>query len=251
MPQPTIDAVLSALAQHSARDLAAAIYARDDVAFVERLIDALTDATTALAAYPHADVLAEADALLYDTLRSPIADAIPAGAPGIDTAHVARHLGITGDQAQELMTRLRASDADAARVLVASGVDPNWTLEQQQVMTCIRELLSGGVAPTRAAVVAHATAHARAALRPHEGTQPFAYAADPALRPRILSSSPMARVPAWMARMDAAPPKVAMPTDRIAYLQAAKTAMGRASTAQAAVHRLAEHRLQPLVGLTG
>lgn len=251
MPQPTIDAVLSALAQHSARDIAAAICARDDVAFVERLVDALTHATTTLATYPHADVVTEADALLYDTLRSPIADTIPAGAPGIDPVHVARHLRVTADQAQDLLTRIHASDADAARALVASGVDPNWTLEQQQVMTCIRELLGQGTVPTRSAVVAHATAHARAALRPHEGTEPFVYAADPALRPRILSSSPMARVPAWMARMDADPPAVALPADRIAYLQAAKTAMGRASTAQAAVHRLAERRRQPLIGLTG
>ena len=79
-----------------------------------------------------------------------------------------------------------ASDADAARALVASGLDPNWTLEQQQVMTCIRELLAHDVTPTRARVVAHATQHARAALRPDDGTEPFVPAADPSLPPRIL-----------------------------------------------------------------
>jgi len=251
MPQPTIDAVLAALAQHSPHDIAAAIYARQDVAVVARLIDALTDATMSLATYPHAGVIAEADALLYETLRSPLADAAPAGGPTPDPAQVADHLGITDDQAASLLARIHASDPDAARALVASGLDPNWTLEQQQVMTCIRELLAHDVAPTRARVVAHATAHARAALRPCDGTEPFVRAADPSLPPRILSSSPMALVPAWMARMDAHPPAVGLARDRIVYLQGAKAAMGRASAAHAAVHRLPARRPQPVMGLTG
>jgi plasmid stabilization system protein ParE len=251
MRQPTIDAVLGALAQHSARDIAAAIYARQDVAVVERLIDALTDATMSLATYPHAGVIAEADALLYETLRSPLADAVPAGAPTPGPAQVAAHLGITGDQAASLLARIHASDPDAAQALVASGLDPNWTLEQQQVMTCIRQLLAHGVAPTRARVVARATAHARAALRPGDGTEPFIRAADPSLPPRILSSSPMALVPAWMARMDARPPAVGLARDRIAYLQAAKATLARSSAAQAAVHRLLARRPQPVMGLTG
>lgn len=251
MRQPTIDAVLAALAQHSPRDIAAAICARHDIAFVERLIDALTDATTTLATYPHPHVVREADALLYETLRSPVADAVPAGAPAPDPAQVAAHLGIPRDQAASLLARIHASDPDAARALVASGLDPNWTLEQQQVMTCIRELLAHDVAPTRARVVAHATAHARAALRPIDGTEPFVRAADPSLPSRILSSSPMALVPAWMERMDAHPPAVGLARDRIVYLQGAKAAMGRASAAHAAVHRLPARRPQPVMGLTG
>jgi len=251
MRQPTIDAVLAALAQHSPRDIAAAICARHDIAFVERLIDALTDATTTLATYPHPHVVREADALLYETLRSPVADAVPAGAPAPDPAQVAAHLGIPCDQAESLLARIQASDADAARALVASGLDPNWTLAQQQVTTCIRELLAQGVTPTRARVVAHATQHARAALRPGDGTEPFIPAADPWLPPRILSSSPMTLVPAWMAWMDAHPAAVGLARDRLAYLQKAKAAMGRASAAQAAVHRLPARRPQPVMGLTG
>lgn len=251
MRQPTIDAVLAALAQHSPRDIAASICAHHDDAFVERLIDALTDATATLATYPHPHVVTEADALLYETLRSPLADAVPPGAPSPDPAQVAAHLGIPGDQAASLLARIQASDPDAARALVASGLDPNWTLEQQQVTTCIRELLAQGVAPTRARVVAHARQHARAALRPHEGTEPFVRAADLSLPARILSSSPMALVPAWMARMDASPPAVGLARDRIAYLQAAKAAMGRASAAHDAVRWLPARRPQPVMGLTG
>ena len=118
-------------------------------------------------------------------------------------------------------------------------------------MTCIRQLLAQCVTPTRARVVAHATQHARAALRPNEGTEPFVRAADPSLPPRILSSSPMALVPAWMERMDAHPPAVGLARDRIVYLQGAKAAMGRASAAHAAVHRLPARRPQSVMGLTG
>jgi hypothetical protein len=39
----------------------------------------------------------------------------------------------------------------------------------------------------------------------------------------------MAQVPVWMARMDAKPPNVQLPEDRICYLVEAKEAAGRAS----------------------
>ncbi|MDP1877510.1 MAG: hypothetical protein Q8M17_08145 [Actinomycetota bacterium] len=231
MRAPSIEAVLAALATHSPADIAAAIYAANDIDVVETLITALVDASTRLATYPHDQVVYEADALLYDTLRAPVADAVPSGTIDIDPIDVARHRGITVAQASALLDRIRQSDADAARRLVDSPLDPNWTLPQQQVMTCIRELLAADLTPTRARVVAHATMRAREAMRPHEGTEPFAHPANPTLAPRILSPLAMTCVPAWMARMDAHPPCLDLARDRIAYLLAAKAAMARASRA--------------------
>ena len=235
MRAPSIDTVLAALATHRPADIAAALYAAHDIEVVENLITALVDASTRLATYPHPQVIDEADALLYDTLRAPIADATPSGTIDVDPAYLARHRGITVAQATALLDRIRRTDAEAARRLVDSRLDPNWTLPQQQVMTCIRELLAADITPTRSRVVEHATTGARQVMRPHDGSEPFAYPADPALPPRILSPSPMTCVPAWMARMDAHPPCLDLAEDRIAYLLAAKAAMARASRAS---HRL-------------
>lgn len=238
MREPTVHAVLAALKVHHARDIAAAIYAGNDIGFIETLIDALAVATTELAAYPHDAVIAEADALLYDTLRYPIADALPTGLADVDPTNVARHHGISVAAATAMLNNLLLTDADAAQHLVASSVEVCWTVEQQQVMHCIRELLDTDTTPTRARVVAHATRHAREAMRPHHGTEPFAYSTDPSLRPRILSPSPMALVPGWMARMDADPPAFDIAEDRIAYLRAAMSAMGRSSVAADRVRQL-------------
>jgi hypothetical protein len=231
MRAPTIEEVLAALATHRPADIAAALYSAHDIEVVENLITALVDASTRLATYPRPLVVDEADALLYETLRAPIIDATPTGTIDVDPIDLARHRGITAPQAAALLDRIRRTDADAARRLVDSDLDPNWTLAQQQVMTCIRELLAADVTPTRARVVAHATTRARQVMRPHEGSEPFAYPANPALPPRILSPSAMTCVPGWMARMDAHPPCLDLAEDRIAYLLAAKAAMARASRA--------------------
>lgn len=231
MRPPSLDDVLAALATHPPADIAAALYAANDIDAVEALVTALVDASTRLANYPHPQVVAEADALLYDTLRAPVADATASGVIDVDPCDLARRLRITPTQAAAMIDRIRRTDADAARRLLASGLDPNWTLAQTQVMTCIRELLAQGLTPTRSRVVAHATLRARQAMRPHEGTEPFAYSPDPTLPARILSSSAMTCVPAWMARMDAHPPGLDVAEDRITYLLAAKAAAERASRA--------------------
>ena len=251
MRAPSIEQVLAALRSHTASEIAAAICAAGDVDVIKQLTDALVEASTHLATYPPDRVIAEADALLYETLRSPVADALPPGAAPPGAGQVARHLDITEQAAASLLARIHDTDTDAARALVCSGVDPNWTLEQQQVMTCIRELLADDTAPTRARVVARATAHARHAMRPGDGTDPFAPSPDPTLAPRILSRSPMALVPGWMARMDACPPVIGLAADRVAYLRAATPAMGRASTAAAAVHQLTIHPHRPVMTLAG
>lgn len=245
MREPTVHAVLVALKAHGSRAIAAAIYADNDIGFIEKLIDALAVATTELAAYPHDVVIAEADALLYDTLRYPIADALPTGLTDIDPTDVARHHRISAADAAAMLNRLRLTDADAARHLLDTGVESWWTLEQQQVATCIRELLDTDIIPTRARVVAHATMHARDAMRPRDGAEPFVYSPDPSLRPRILSPSPMAVVPGWMARMDADPPAFDIAEDRIAYLSAAMSAMGRASVAAGRVRQLPPRQSPP------
>ncbi len=251
MRAPSIEQVLAALKTHTASEIATAICAAGDVDVIERLTDALVEASTHLATYPPDRVIAEADALLYETLRSPVADALPPGAVAPVAAQVARHLDITEAAAASLLVRIRDTDADAARALVASGVEPNWTLEQQQVWTCIRELLAADTAPTRARVVAHATQHARHAMRTHDGAEPFVAATDLSLPPRILSPSPMALVPAWMARLDACPPVIGLAADRLAYLRAATTTMGRASTAAAAVHHLTRQPQRTVMTLAG
>lgn len=229
MRGPSVEDVLAALKAHGSAELAAAIYADNDPAFVERLVDALTIATTDLATYPQVVVIAEANALLYQTLCDPIADAVPTAFTDHDSRPLAPLLATTAADAASTVDRLRATDADAARRLVASGLESWWTVEQFQVATCIRELLDVEVTPTRATVIAHATVRARQAMRPHHGTEPFVHSPAPALRPRILSPSPMALVPAWVARMDADPPPLDLAQDRIAYLRAAMSAMGRAS----------------------
>lgn len=249
MRAPSIEAVLAALATHSPADIAAAIYAANDIEVVEHLIATLADASTRLATYPHQQVIDEADALVYDTLRQPIADALPSGVIEIDPIDFARHRGITIADATALLDRIRQSDADAARRLIDCRLDPNWTVPQHQVMTCIRELLAADLTPTRARVVTHATMRAREAMRPHEGTEPFAPCADPTLAPRILSRSAMTCVPAWMARMDAHPPCLDLAENRIAYLLAAKAAMARASRATAHLAVAAERPSRPALTL--
>ena len=231
MRQPTIDAVLAALAQHSPRDIAAAICARHDIAFVERLIDALTDATTTLATYPHPHVVREADALLYETLRSPRRRrragrrTDPRSRAGCRSPRHHRRSGGVAARPDPRQRpgcgpgpgRQRPGSQLDARAAAGDDLHPGAPRPRR------------GPDPGTGGGARHA--HARAALRPGDGTEPFVRAADPSLPPRILSSSPMALVPAWMARMDAHPPAVGLARDRIVYLQGAKAAMGRASAA--------------------
>jgi hypothetical protein len=231
MREPTIATVLAALKAHGPAASAAAIYADNDPAFIARLVDALISATTDLATYPHADVIAEADALLYQTLCDPIADAVPTAFIDVDPGAVVDHQVISEDETASRIDRLHRTDADAARLLVARGPQSWWTIEQHQVATCIHELIDTGITPTRRTVADHATARARQAMRSHHGTEPFMHSSDPDLGPRILSPSPMALVPGWIRRMDASPPPLDLAQNRIAYLRAAMSAMGQAAVA--------------------
>jgi hypothetical protein len=245
MREPTVDVVLAALKAHGSAVIAAAIYADNDPAFIARLVDALISATTDLATYPHADVILEADALLYQTLCDPIADAVPTAFTHITNSRAAQQNGTSEAGSTAMLERLRCTDADAARRLVACGLESWWTVEQFQVATCIRELLDADVTPTRATVVERATLHARRAMRPHQGTEPFVHSSDPDLRPRILSPSPMARVPGWIRRMDEHPPRLDLAQNRIAYLSAAMSAMGQASVAASRLTAMPTVRMRP------
>ena len=68
--------IVRALGHCDTSDLARALAAADDPALA-RLADALITAAGHRADYPRQDVIAEADALLYEVLRWPIADTSP------------------------------------------------------------------------------------------------------------------------------------------------------------------------------
>ena len=229
MDDRAIRRALSRLDNAAVGDLAALLYARGDAKLLEKLQAAVLTAADLLAYYPHDVVVEEADALLYQTLRSPVFDALPPGAELPDPGCVAVRLSLSEAEASALMARIDESECDAAKQLVASGVNPNWTIEQQQVMRCITELVDRGVAPTRARVIEAAIEHAATAMPRWSTEPPVVEACEPGSSCRINSPSPMAQVPVWMARMDAKPPNVQLPEDRICYLVEAKEAAGRAS----------------------
>lgn len=228
--QPTpIDArdIVSALRNCDPHHLAAALASCPDPVFTH-LAQALLDAATRKASYPPAQVIAEADALLYQVLCAPVADANPTGIT-IDPATYARHTGASLAEAERVLQRIASTESTASDQLLASGVEPNFTIEQAQVHDCIGTLRAEGQVPTRQLVRAHATAVAASAMRRDEGDQPIIYPPDPTLSPRLVSPSPKVHVLLWLDRMDANPPSVGMLEDRIDYLRSAKSAMGRTS----------------------
>lgn len=235
----SITDILTALRHTDPDTLAAAIYADNDPELLEHLSDTLTNATEHASSYPHPDVVREADALLSEVLRWPVADAIPPGYPLPDADELAATRGISITDAERLLHRIAATETLAAQRLLDSGVEPNFTLEQTQVTACIRDIVTAGGVPTRASVRTHAIAHARAALHPSDGPDPIIE--SPGLRPRIVSPSPMTVVPGWLDRMDTDPPLTGLLEHRITYLRDAKHAMGDAARQHTNVLRAVEH----------
>ncbi|MDD2857212.1 MAG: hypothetical protein PHU75_00905 [Candidatus Nanopelagicales bacterium] len=228
--QPTpIDAldIVSALRNCDPHQLAAALARCPDPALTH-LAQAVLDAATRKASYPPAQVIAEADALLYQVLCAPVADANPTGIT-IDPATYARHTGASLAEAERVLRDIAIDESQACDQLLASGVEPNFTIEQAQVQDCISKLRAEGQVPTRQLVRVHATAVAVSAMRPDEGDQPIIYPPDTTLSPRLVSPSPKVHVLLWLDRMDANPPSVGILEERIDYLRSAKYAMGRAA----------------------
>lgn len=235
----SITDILTALRHTDPDALAAAIYADNDLELLAHLSDTLTTATERVSTYPPADVVTEADALLSEVLRWPVADAIPPGYPLPDADELAATRGISIPDAERLLHRIAATETLAAQRLLDSGVEPNFTREQAQVTACIRDIVTAGGIPTRASVRAHALAQARAALRPGDGPDPIIKSSG--LPPRIVSPSPMAVVPGWLDRMDADPPLTGLLDHRITHLRDAKHAMGNAARQHTRVLRAVEH----------
>ncbi len=211
--------IVAALAHCEPRALADALAASPDAAF-HTLSDAVRAAAEHKAAYPRADVIAEADALLYDVLRWPIDDTLPEGL-SIDPATFAQHRNMPLAEAQRIIGHLSATENYAVDYLLQSGVQPNYTLQQGQVLDCIVALRMQDRVPTRALVREHAMRAAQTAMRPGEGMSPIVYSPDTGLSPRILSPSPKVHAVLWLDAMASDPPPVGILEDRIAYLQQA------------------------------
>lgn len=195
-----------------------------------RITDAVATAARHHSTYPRDDVITEADALLFDVLRWPIADATPAGLNTLTADDLAHLSGRDPDDARDLLTRLAASESHAVRRLLGSGAEPNFTLEQTQVMACIHDLVDTGKIPTRSRVHDHAWTHASRALGPG-GRSPIIY--TPGLPPRIVSPSPRVHAVLWLERMEASPPPIARIDDRITYVLHAKAGMAAAAASEA------------------
>lgn len=226
--------IVAALAHCDQQQLAAALSASSEPAFA-RLSRAVLAAAEHRAAYPMDEVVAEADALLYDVLRWPLEDANPAGIT-VDPVSYARHEQVSITKAQRVLHHVAATESQACDQLLDSCVAPNFTLEQSQVYDCIVNLRLQQRVPTRRLVREHATRIATSAMRPGDGTDPIIYSDDPSLAPRVVSPSPKTHVLMWLDRMDANPPRACLLEERIAFLSSAKAEMGHAS-AQAAVLR--------------
>lgn len=180
--------IVAALAHCEPRALADALAASPDAAF-HTLSDAVRVAAEHKATYPRADVIAEADALLYDVLRWPIDDTLPEGL-SIDPDTFAQHRNMPLSEAQRIIGHLSATENYAVDYLLQSGVQPNYTLQQGQVLDCIVALRMQDRVPTRALVREHAMRAAQTAMRSGEGTAPLIYSSGNDLPPRIVSPSP-------------------------------------------------------------
>ena len=220
--------IVAALTNCDPRALADALAATSDPAFTA-LSDAVLAAAQHKAVYPTADVIAEADALLYDVLRWPIDDTLPAGT-SIDPATFAQHRNMPLAEARRVLGHLAATESYAVDHLLGSGLQPTYTLPQAQVFDCIATLRMNDRVPTRALVREHALRAARAAMRSDDGAAPIIYSPNSDLPPRIISPSPKVHAVLWLDAMASDPPPVGILEDRIAYLQQASVTMGRCST---------------------
>jgi hypothetical protein len=238
--------ITAALAHCDPDALARALTAADPENLT-RISDAVAIAARHHSTYPRDDVLAEADALLFDVLRWPIADATPAGLETLAVDDLAHLSGRDPDDARALLTRLAASESHAVRRLLDSGAEPNFTLEQTQVMACIHDLVDTGQIPTRQGVRDHAWTHASRALGPG-GPSPIVY--TPGLPPRIVSPSPRVHAVLWLDRMEASPPPIARLDDRITYVLQAKDGMAAAAFTVARISAIEHHAPDPTAPAT-
>lgn len=202
----------------------------------QHLANAVFEAAELKATYPRDDVIAEADALLYDVLRWPMADGVPVGMT-LDPIDYARIQGVSVTEAERVLHFVTTTEHLACEQLLDSRANPNFTLEQSQVLDCIVDLRRQNRVPTRALVREHATRIAKNAMRPDEQSDPVIYSGDPTLAPRIASPSPKVHAITWLDRMDASPPPVGLLEERIAYIMEAKAVMGTASAQSARMHK--------------
>lgn len=230
----SLDDVAGALAHCDPHQLAGAL-AQAGAESITRATDALEAAAHLVANFPRDEVVAEADALLYDVLRWPVSDAVPGWEQLVTPQSYAARQGIPLDEAQSTLDRLRATEADAARALLKAGPIAIYTLEQSQVMGCIETLMEQGVAPTRDLVRRTALDAARAAMRPGDGQSPIVYSIDEGLSPRIVSPSAKVHAVLWLNRMEAEPPSPGILGERLRQLQRASLAMGAGAATQARV----------------
>ena len=106
--------------------------ARAGAESIARATNALDAATRLVATFPRDEVVAEADALLYDVLRWPLSDGVPRWEPMVTPESFTARQGISVGDAQLTVERLHATEADTARALLATGPIANYTLEQSQ-----------------------------------------------------------------------------------------------------------------------
>jgi len=239
--------IACALSNCDPGDLARALAASDDPCLA-RLADALIAAADHRAVYPREDVIAEADALLYDVLRWPVADTAPDWERAITATSLIADTGVSLHEARASLARLRDTEADAARALLAAGPVTNFTLEQAQVTDCIAALMREGTTPTRVLVRTRALETARAAMRPGDGASPIVYSLDADLPPRFVSPSPAVQAVVWLDRMDATPPPAGLIGDRITYLERAAQLMGTAAREHARVVSIRDRWTPPFPG---
>lgn len=220
---------------HCDPDQLAVALAQAGAESITRAADVLEAATDLVATFPRDEVIAEADSLLYDVLRWPVADAVPDWQRQITPESFAARQGMRLDDAGTSLDRLRSTEADAARALLAAGPVAAYTIEQSQVTDCIQHLMDRGVTPTREHVRRTALDAAQAAMSPGDGDTPLVYSIDENLAPRIMSPSPKVHAVLWLHRMDASPPKAGLLDERLDYLQRAAQALGASASAHARV----------------
>ena len=127
----SLEGVAGALAHCDPEQHADAL-ARAGAESIARATNALDAATRLVATFPRDEVVAEADALLYDVLRWPLSDGVPRWEQMVTPESFAARQGISVGDAQLTVERLHATEADAARALLATGPIANYTLEQSQ-----------------------------------------------------------------------------------------------------------------------
>ena len=148
-------------------------------------------------------------------------------------------------EAQASLARLRDTEPDAARALLAAGPVTNLTLTQAPVTDSIAALMHEGSTPTRVLVRDRALETARAAMRPGDGDAPVVYSVEADLPPRIVSPSPKVHAALWLDRMDATPPPTGLIHDRITYLEHAARLMGDAAREHARIVPLRDRWTPP------